>query len=267
VHTKDKSFDFFAKSLQPHQCRLLALVRKMLFGRKKSEKKKEMTAFERRQSMATKFEQEENAKSGIPPAPPPVEEIKSIRRGSTATQSPPRPMSHERKPADPEYVEFTIVPILLRAGVSYDEANRYGTTLKMLSEAEVKVIMANAMSLVDDVKKCGIKTSPTFEKEIHDDMFWQAGRGTNRKSFVYYKASTDSPEARPKSDSSYGSDPIQQTKEATRQRQSFSGPSLPVLEETDANRYKVKSRPKQAESLSHDLADLVSSLDAITKKQ
>jgi hypothetical protein len=251
------------------------------FGRKKSEKSPaQMSAFERRQSMAAKFELEERKRTesyGLPPPPPAATELAfdspsnkkkgSVRVGGGNSTMPPPPLI-DRKPADSEYIEFTIVPILLRAKVAYDEANKYGDSLKRMTEAEVKIIMANATNLIDDVKKCGIKAPPTFEKDIVDDMFWKAGSVGNRKSFVYYKASDTQPAegGRPKSDSH---SPVQQVKEQSRQRASFSGPALPVLEETDPNRYKVKSRTKAAESLSQDLADLVSSLDKIStgKKQ
>ena len=245
-----------------------------LGGRKKSEKKaSEMSSFERRKSMALKFEQDERAKSGGSIPPPATEligkelfESPAKKKGSVRIKDPelppPPPPSLDKKSADPEYIEFTVVPLLLRAKVAYDEANRYGESLKILTDGEVKIIMANVVNFIDDVKKSGIKTLPTFEKDCHEDMFWKAGPG-NRKSFVYYRAS-DTPESggRPKSDSSHN--PVAQTRESTRQRASFTGPPLPVLEETDANRYKVKTRTKQAESLSNDLADLVSSLDKLS---
>lgn len=253
------------------------------FGKKKSQVKSpaEMTAFERRQSMAMKFEMEERAKSGsdgMPPRPPPATELigrdiyaqdspAKVKKGSVKLSSIPPPPPVDRKPADPEFIEFTVVPILLRAKVAYEEANKYGESLKRMSDAELKIVLANASHLIDDVKKCGIKTPPAFEKDVTDDMYWRAGTQGNRKSFVYYRPS-DTPEAdsgaRPKSDSS--ADPLERTREATRQRASFSGPSLPTLDEADPNRYKVKTRTKAAESLSNDLADLVSSLDKITKK-
>ena len=255
------------------------------FGKKKSQVKSpaEMTAFERRQSMAMRFEQEERARSGGSATPPAATELigknifddgpktspkqkKSLLpKQSTDIPPPPGPPLAERRSVDPDYIEFTVVPLLLRAKVAYEEANKYGDTLKRMTEAEVKTIMANAANLVDDVKKCHIKVPPSFEKDVYDDMFWKAGPG-NRKSFVYYRPS-DAPletPGRPKSDSSH--DPVEKTREASRQRASFSGPALPALEETDPNRYKVRSRTKQAESLSNDLADLVQSLDALKTK-
>jgi len=253
------------------------------FGKKKNSQVKNpatMSAFERRQSMAAKFEMEERvrAESSGGAAPPPaatdligkdIFASQSPAKKKTAvkfTDLPPPPPAAPavRRQADPDFVEFTIVPILLRAKVVYDEANKYGDSLKRLTEGEVKAVVVNAASLVDDVKKCGIKVPPTFEKDVYDDMYWKAGAG-NRKSFVYYRAS-DTPETqgRTKADSSH--DPVEKVRDSTRQRASFSGPTLPALDESDPNRYKVKSRTKQAESLSNDLADLVSSLDALKGK-
>jgi len=252
------------------------------FGKKKSQVKNPatMTAFERRKSMAAKFEMEERVRaesSGGAPPPPAATDL--IGKDIFANQSspakkktavkfdlpppPPAPVA-ERRPADPEFVEFTVVPILLRAKVVYDEANKYGDSLKRLTEGEVKAVLLNAGTLVDDVKKCGIKVPASFEKDVYDDMYWKAGAG-NRKSFVYYRAS-DTPETqgRVKSDSSH--DPVEKVRDSARQRASFSGPTLPALDEADPNRYKVKGRTKQAESLSNDLADLVSSLDALKGK-
>lgn len=252
------------------------------FGKKKSQVKSpaEMTAFERRQSMAQRFEMEERARSsspGIPPPPPPAtdligkdifaEQSPSKKKGSVKLTAIPPPPVLDRKPADPEFVEFTVVPILLRAKVAYEEANKYGESLKRMTEGEVKVVLTNATTLYEDIKKCGIRVPASFEKDVMDDMYWRAGTQGNRKSFVYYRPSdtTEISGARPKSDSSH--DPLEKTKEASRQRASFSGPALPTLDESDPNRYKVKSRTKQAESLSNDLADLVSSLDKINGKK
>lgn len=257
------------------------------FAKKKSQVKSpaEMSAFERRQSMAAKFEMEERSKGLPPPAPAATDLIgKDMFESPTAAKKkgsmlkglgtksvdipppPPVPLA-DRRSADPEFIEFTVVPMLLRSKVSYDEANKYGETLKRLTEGEVKVVLTNANTLMDDIKKCGIKVPPTFEKDLHDDMYWRAGTTGNRKSFVYYRPS-DAPAdpARPRSDGSQSHDPLERTRESSRQRASFSSQALPTLDESDPNRYKVKSRTKAAESLSHDLADLVSSIDALKTK-
>lgn len=280
---------------------------------------KPMTAFERRQSLTQKYEQEKSTKGKAgakdddddvpppppedgedddfvpPPPPPPSSNLppKAPRTPPLVAPSSPangaqKHASSERQRAatkpnlgadddesgggggsrglvDSDYVEFTIVPVLLRGRFDYDEANKFGNSVKKMSEAEAKLMMANANSLCAAVQKSGVKLPNNWEKAIHDDMIWVKGGGGpgSRKSFVYY-APTPAQGERPRSNGSESSaDPVARTRAQTRQRASFSsGPQMipASADEGDANRYKAPTRSVQSESISKDLADLVATL-------
>lgn len=171
---------------------------------------------------------------------------------------------------DSDYVEFVVVPVMLRARFAYDEANKVGDALKKMTESEVKVIMTNASTLCQYLSKAGVKLPGNWEKSIHDDMVWQKGGAPgNRKSFVYYAAAQPaSPSSGERPGSNGGESGADSRAEArsraqTRQRMSFAATQLQMgvsEDEGDANRYKVQSRQHQSESISKDLADLVATL-------
>jgi len=227
------------------------------------------------------------AKSASPPLPPASKtppQSKTPPPGPKASPPPAakvtgRPMSGskdkggsaspssatKKSPADSEYIEFTVVPLLLRSGVSYDEANKYGDQIKGLSEGDVARIMSSAMLLQDDVEKRRIKVPASFETALLNDQFWVKGqKATNRKSFVYYAPVAGQPSDRPQSGSHESASPKPRP-ESSRSRQSFSGGPVhvPTGEEGDASRYKAATRRDKAESVSKDLQDLVQTLSKL----
>jgi len=154
--------------------------------------------------------------------------------------------------------------VLLRSRFDYEEANRFGKMLMKMSDAEVKLMMAQPQSLCQQIQKSGVKCPANWEKAIIEDMIWVKGGGPGaRKSFVYYApAQQQAPQER--NASSNGSeDPMARTKAHNRNRASFVA-QQPIngaaLNEGDANRYKVASRAHASESISKDLADLVAEL-------
>jgi len=211
-------------------------------------------------------------RSASPPLPP----SNNSPLGKKAAESlkdksavPSSPGGSSKKPADSDYVEFTVVPLLLRSGVSYDEANKYGEYLKTKTEADVMRIMSSAMLLQDDIEKKKIKIPASFEKTLLNDQFWVKGKNAagNRKSFVYYSP-VETPTSRPSSTDASASSPVAKLRaESTRSRASFSGGPIPVLsEEGDASRYKAATRRDKAESVSKDLQDLVEELAKMDAK-
>ncbi|KAH9251578.1 hypothetical protein BASA81_006593 [Batrachochytrium salamandrivorans] len=242
-----------------------------LLGRKKTQ---ELSGFERRQSMAMKLERQEMERAASSGAEYEVKadatqfigaSVSEVVKGQTKkasmiqqqqqrkgtakkTDLPPPPLIDMRVPADTGYIEFTIVPLLLRANVLYDEANAYGESLLSCSEAEVKVVMMSPTNLVEDCKRCGIKLPANFEKNVFADMFWQQGQD-KRKSFVYYKPAEevlDDAAARgPRAASS-------------------SNFQLPSLQETrksvDPNRFKVNSKALQDDE-DEDICDELDELE------
>lgn len=247
-----------------------------LLGRKKTQ---ELSGFERRQSMALKLEKQEMERAASSGAEYEVKadatqfigaSVSEVVKGQTKKASmiqqqqqrkgtakktdlpPPPPLIDMRVPADTGYIEFTIVPLLLRANVLYDEANAYGESLLSCSEAEVKVVMMSPANLVEDCKRCGIKLPASFEKNVFADMFWQQGQD-KRKSFVYYKpAEEDAP--RPASVSNF---------------------QLPSLQEStrksvDASRFKVNSKALQDdedEDICEELDELEQELQEMMRQE
>lgn len=162
--------------------------------------------------------------------------------------------------ADPDHVDFTIVPCLLRSKVVYVEANKYGDILKASSKQEVDAIMSSPASLIADLKKCGISLPANFDKLIAEDMVWVNANRSGRKSLVYYKSDNDAPAA-PARAATIGAT----GRPSTRERQSFgAGPQMiATAEEADPNRYKVASKKRQSEAASKELKDLVGALNEI----
>jgi hypothetical protein len=221
------------------------------------------------------------ARSKTPPLPPPSTASPSKHKNSplATTKKAPAPSKEPSPPASPgggrkadaDYIEFTVVPLLLRSGVSYDEANKYGELLKSRSEADVARIMSSSMLLLEDIEKKKVKIPGSFEKSLLNDQFWVKGKTAagNRKSFVYYSpvaADAARPASHDGGSSSTDKSPLAKVRaeSATRQRASFSGGQVPIIaEEGDASRYKAPTRRAQAESVSKDLQDLVQELSKL----
>ncbi|GBG27197.1 Hypothetical Protein FCC1311_034202 [Hondaea fermentalgiana] len=99
-------------------------------------------------------------------------------------------------PADKEYVDFTVVPLLLRSGITYQQATDFGAHLMSLETQEaILSIMENAESLIDELTRKGVPVSERIQLKLETDRLWKSKRQSvasmgkdNRKSFVYYRA-------------------------------------------------------------------------------
>ena len=107
------------------------------------------------------------------------------------------PMTSEE---DFNFVDYTVVPLLLRAGLDYATANNFGTVLKnSYSGRKSRQVMSNPFELFAALEKEGFKLSDDIKFNVVDDKFWrqdQSQAGSRRTSFVYYKAEVASRNAR-----------------------------------------------------------------------
>lgn len=100
-------------------------------------------------------------------------------------------------PRDPDhepYIDYTVVPLLLRSGIDYDKANLFGDVLKLkYSTKNVKNIMTSYFPLFDALERENIAISQQVRLQVMDDAYWSTvgeddhdGK-SKRSSHIYFR--------------------------------------------------------------------------------
>uniref|UniRef100_A0A7S3LQN3 Uncharacterized protein n=1 Tax=Aplanochytrium stocchinoi TaxID=215587 RepID=A0A7S3LQN3_9STRA len=103
-------------------------------------------------------------------------------------------------PQDPDhtgYVDYTVVPLLLRSGIDYEKANMFGDILKMkYSTRNVKNMMQSFFALFEALERHSIAISQQIRLHVMEDAYWNSigeedEEGGKRASYIYYRESPD----------------------------------------------------------------------------
>jgi len=100
---------------------------------------------------------------------------------------------------DATYLDYTVVPLLLRSGMAYDVANEFAQLLhESYTAEEVEDMMSDTEKLLEILSDERIEMPRSFRKRLETDRFWvdanrAQGVGTKdeknkRKSYVYFRA-------------------------------------------------------------------------------
>ena len=84
-----------------------------------------------------------------------------------------------------------MVPILLRAEMSYNKATEFGELLKKhYMEKDVQNMMANPYALFTVLEREGFRTGDDVKRNVINDKYWtfvkESPASTKRKSYVYF---------------------------------------------------------------------------------
>ena len=98
----------------------------------------------------------------------------------------PKPLTDE----DLNFIEYVIVPMLLRADLEYNKANALAERLKKkYSSEQVRDVMSTPFNLFAALRKEGIEVGDEFKFNIVEDKYWKDSADNDRRnSYVYYKA-------------------------------------------------------------------------------
>lgn len=143
------------------------------------------------------------------------------------------------------FVDYTVVPLLLRSGMEYEVANGVGEILKgAFSHPEVEESMSSAESLLQLLEDERICMDDTFRVRLETDKFWQhagavgaprqnaqhaqhtASANRNRKSFVYFRSDERGQDMKDRADAARqqrASMPPPPPKDVMRRRSQFNG--------------------------------------------
>lgn len=119
----------------------------------------------------------------LPPPPPPPQLTEAEERMLMAQTT----LTAE----DITYIDYTVVPLLLRAEMKYEQADKFGRQLKIgYTRSKIDRIMSNPFELFAALTHEGIEFNEDIKFNIIEDKFWGNGKGVEgpkRNSFVYYK--------------------------------------------------------------------------------
>jgi hypothetical protein len=108
--------------------------------------------------------------------------------------------------ADTSFIDYTVVPLLLRSGVEYSAAENFGSVLRtMYSAHEVAGLMASPDKLMQAVRQERIPVSDRCLERMRTDLFWERRGGADlsaaaspdtdrRKSFLYRRSINQDPD-------------------------------------------------------------------------
>ncbi len=108
--------------------------------------------------------------------------------------------------ADTSFIDYTVVPLLLRSGVEYSAAENFGSVLRTMYTAhEVAELMASPDKLIQAVRQERIPVSDRCYERMQTDLFWERRGGTDlsaaassdtdrRKSFLYRRSINQDPD-------------------------------------------------------------------------
>eukprot|EP00924_Labyrinthula_sp_SR-Ha-C_P007460 augustus_masked-scaffold_24-processed-gene-3.47-mRNA-1 protein AED:0.14 eAED:1.00 QI:0/-1/0/1/-1/1/1/0/526 len=110
--------------------------------------------------------------------------------------SPSQPEREAMGEDDETFVDYTVIPLLLRADLSYNIADNFGRILKeKYSSSQVRKLMQNPFELFGALEQEGFRVDDKVKFNIVDDEFWKLGSespgGKRRTSFVFYKNKTN----------------------------------------------------------------------------
>jgi len=90
-----------------------------------------------------------------------------------------------------DYIDYTLVPLLLRSGVAYKHAEKFGKIVQtQFSSSQVEDFMTDPCLLMDVIVQENVKVSSRFFENLKTDTFWSQG-SSRRRSYVYFRSSMD----------------------------------------------------------------------------
>mmetsp|Transcript_10572 Transcript_10572/g.12142 ORF Transcript_10572/g.12142 Transcript_10572/m.12142 type:complete len:325 (-) Transcript_10572:88-1062(-) len=89
-----------------------------------------------------------------------------------------------------DYIDFTVVPLLLRSTVDYNKAKDFGERLKQgYGTRAVKHMMTNFFALFEALERENLKVDQAIRQAVMEDAFWNSvgDESDGRASYIYYR--------------------------------------------------------------------------------